>query len=46
LGCIGEDEVAFKSKLTMLFQKYPNIDKEAMGFVDDWQELEIWRSHE
>jgi abortive infection bacteriophage resistance protein len=43
LSCIGEDEIGFKGKIKQLLQKYPNIDKKAMGFVDDWEELEMWR---
>lgn len=43
LACIGEDEVEFKDKIKHLLHKYPNIDKNAMGFVDDWEKLEMWR---
>lgn len=43
LACIGEDEIDFKNKIRQLFQKYPHVDKQAMGFVENWEELEIWR---
>lgn len=43
LACIGEDEIDFKNKIEQLFQKYPHVDKQAMGFVENWEELEIWR---
>lgn len=42
LGRIGEDEVDFKSKLKGLLGRYPDVDIKAMGFVDNWEELEIW----
>jgi abortive infection bacteriophage resistance protein len=37
------DTFDFKEELKSLFAKYPNIDKKAMGFVDDWERLEMWR---
>jgi len=43
LTCIGEDEIDFKNKIKNLLQKYQNIDIKAMGFIEDWEELEIWR---
>ena len=43
LACIGEDEIDFKNKIQQLFQKYPHVGKHAMGFVENWEELEIWR---
>lgn len=43
LTCIGEDEIDFKNKIKQLLQKYPNIDKQAMGFINDWEELDIWK---
>lgn len=43
LTCIGEDEITFKIKLKQLLQKYPNIDLEAMGFTEDWEESELWK---
>ncbi|MFK5976248.1 MAG: Abi family protein [Sulfurovum sp.] len=42
LFCIGEDEIRFKTKLKQLLSKYPNIDKRSMGFIDNWEELDIW----
>ena len=42
LNAIGEDEVDFKAKVKQLLEKYPDVDRSAMGFVDDWEELEIW----
>ena len=44
LTCIGEDEIDFKYKIIQLFNKYPNIDKQAMGFIDNWENIEIWRN--
>ena len=46
LTSIGEDEIEFKTKLKTLLSKYPNIDIKAMGFIDNWQDLEIWREYE
>lgn len=43
LTCIGEDEIEFKDKIKQLLQKYPNVDIKAMGFVQNWEELEMWR---
>lgn len=43
LTCIGEDEIDFKNKIKNLLQKYQNVDLKAMGFVHNWEELEIWR---
>jgi abortive infection bacteriophage resistance protein len=43
LSCIGEDENDFKNKIKQLLYKYPNIDKQVMGFVENWEDLEIWR---
>ncbi|MDD2356672.1 MAG: Abi family protein [Thiovulaceae bacterium] len=36
------DSFDFKSELKNLFEKYPQTDKKAMGFVDGWEELEMW----
>jgi hypothetical protein len=33
---------SFKQKLDALFEKYPSIDKAAMGFPIDWQEEALW----
>ncbi len=43
LSCIGEDEIIFKTKLKQLLHKYPNIDKRSMGFIDEWEGLDIWK---
>ena len=42
LTSIGEDEINFKQKIKQLLQKYPSIDKKAMGFIDGWESLDIW----
>ena len=41
LDSIGED-VDFKKELIELLNSHPNIDKNSMGFVQKWEELEIW----
>ncbi len=33
----------FLQKLAALFQKYPEIDKQAMGFDVHWQQEELWQ---
>jgi len=33
----------FKQKLNNLFEKYPNVDKRAMGFPDNWQDEPLWQ---
>jgi abortive infection bacteriophage resistance protein len=33
---------SFKQKLDALFEKYPSIDKAAMGFPVDWREEALW----
>ena len=33
-----------KQDLLDLFQKYPSVDKKAMGFPENWKDEEIWRS--
>ena len=43
LNAIDENEFDFKNKVKQLFLKYPNINKKAMGFIDDWEDLEIWK---
>lgn len=40
---IDDEEFYFKSELKSLLNKYPNVDRKAMGFVQNWEELEIWR---
>lgn len=34
----------FIHKLTALFNKYPEVDKKAMGFEKGWENEEIWKS--
>lgn len=41
---IDDEEFDFKSELKSLLSKYSNVDINAMGFVKDWEDLEIWRS--
>ncbi|MBN2782353.1 MAG: Abi family protein [Campylobacterales bacterium] len=36
------DSFDFKNELINLFYKYPSVDKKAMGFVDGWEDLEVW----
>lgn len=43
LNFIGEDEIDFKLKIKQLLGKYPNVDKNAMGFIDEWKNLNIWK---
>ena len=33
----------FKQKLNSLFEKYPNVDKRAMGFPADWKNEPLWK---
>ncbi|GAB3313352.1 hypothetical protein GCM10027299_00290 [Larkinella ripae] len=33
----------FLYKLSMLFKKYPDVDKNAMGFEIGWENEELWR---
>ena len=33
---------SFRQKLTDLFEKYPSIDKAAMGFPAEWQKEPLW----
>jgi len=41
LDSIGE-EVDFVEELKDLLNSHPSIDKNSMGFVDNWSELNIW----
>jgi abortive infection bacteriophage resistance protein len=34
---------SFKQKLNNLFEKYPNVDKRAMGFPANWQNEPLWK---
>jgi abortive infection bacteriophage resistance protein len=42
LNSIGEDEIDFKNKIKLLLQKYLTVNIKAMGFVENWESLEIW----
>lgn len=33
----------FKEKLEELFQKYPTIDRFALGYTENWQEEDLWK---
>jgi abortive infection bacteriophage resistance protein len=33
----------FKQKLETLFQKYPNVDRKAMGFPQNWHTEPLWK---
>jgi abortive infection bacteriophage resistance protein len=34
---------SFKRKLSDLFNKYPNVDRRAMGFPATWQQEMLWK---
>ena len=38
-----DDTFDFKEELQNLLDKYPHVDKKAMGFIDGWEKLEVWR---
>ena len=38
---IGE-EVDFVAEVKNLFATHPKVDKKAMGFIDGWEQLDIW----
>ena len=40
---VGDNEDCFENKIRVLLNKYPNIDLNAMGFPNDWEELELWK---
>ncbi len=40
---IDDEEFDFKKELQSLLNKYPNVDSKAMGFIENWEELEMWR---
>lgn len=42
---MDDEEFAFKYELKRLFAKYPTVNLRAMGFIDNWEELEIWRDN-
>jgi abortive infection bacteriophage resistance protein len=33
----------FKQKLEILFKKYPNVDRSAMGFPSNWRSEALWK---
>lgn len=39
---IDDKEFDFKLELKSLLTKYPNVDIKAMGFIENWEKLEIW----
>ena len=43
LTTVITDTKAWTRDLVALMNRYPNIPQERMGFVTDWQELEIWQ---
>ena len=42
LTSIGEDEIEFKSKIKALLVKYPKVKLESMGFIENWEQNQIW----
>ena len=46
LTCIGEDEIEFKSKIKNLIAKYPKVNLESMGFIENWEQNPIWRDND
>lgn len=43
---IGEDEIGFKSKIKSLLKRYPQVDIQKMGFIENWENNLIWRDNE
>jgi abortive infection bacteriophage resistance protein len=43
LTSIGEDKLDFKDKIKNLLKKYPNVNTNTMGFIDEWEDLELWK---
>ncbi len=37
------DTFEFKTELHNLLDKYPQVDRKAMGFINGWEKLEVWR---
>lgn len=44
LNSIGEDELNFKTKIKELLHKYPKINIENMGFIQNWEQNPIWEN--
>jgi len=40
---IIEPENRFTSRLKYLFDKYPNVDPNALGMKPDWKEEALWQ---
>ncbi|MDH5605612.1 MAG: Abi family protein, partial [Anaerolineae bacterium] len=36
-------QIEWGEKVMTLFNKYPNVPKDEMGFPDNWNEFEIWQ---
>ena len=36
------EEVDFVNELKTLIKEHPSVDLKAMGFVDGWEDLDIW----
>lgn len=45
LNKINSKEFSFKNKLKALLKKYPQIDIEKMGFIENWENNPIWRDN-
>lgn len=37
-----DEDFNLLEKITLLLKKYPNTNIKSMGFVDNWEELELW----
>lgn len=46
LTCIGEEEIEFKTKIKVLLKKYPHVEVQKMGFIENWEDNLIWRDNE
>ena len=43
---IDDEEFDFKYQLQRLFHKYPNVNQKAMGFVENWEDFELYTRSE
>ena len=43
---IDSEEFSFKYELKQLLKKYPQIDIQKMGFIENWEDNPIWRDDE
>lgn len=41
---IDDDELNLKHRLSLLLNKYKDVDIKAMGFIENWEALEIWKN--